>query len=99
MLARLALLSARRASAGSHGLSALNVALPGCGVATASSASGALSFDQVARRGHASTSDDAASSSGHMPHLTRPSQDRRAETTKWSLLYQQGHDVNPCNSK
>ena len=101
MLARLALLAARRAGAATPtpGLPALNAALRGGGGAT-TSADAAAACGSHPRRGAASTSDSSSSSSaGHIPHLTRPSADRRAETTKWSLLHEQGHDVNPCNSK
>jgi hypothetical protein len=56
----------------------------------------------AARRGHTSSSGGGGGGGDHLP---RPTQDtglhasNSAETTKWSLLREQGHDVNPCNSK
>lgn len=98
MLARLALLGAARRASPASGLPALSAAaLRACGDATTSGAA-ASSSAACTRRGAASTSDSSSSSSGHIPHLARPTNDRR-ETTKWSLLHEQGHDVNPCNSK
>ena len=72
--------------------------LPGAAVsARAGACEPSTSFTDHVRSASSDTS--SSSSSGHMPHLARPTQDRRAETTKWSLLHEQGHDVNPCNSK
>lgn len=102
MLARLALLgvASRRAGQASTSLVATNVALLRCAWDAPSTSAGASETRAAQRRGAASASDSSSSSSGHIPHLTRPSNDRpRAETTKWSLLHEQGHDVNPCNSK
>jgi len=92
MLARAALLAARRA----RSISGATTVSWMPGVTGVAPCSGSMSED---RRASSSDSSSSSSSSGHMPHLARPTQDRRANTTKWSLLHEQGHDVNPCNSK